>query len=212
MRTLIVQKDILSRGACLGRAALAVFCVLISMPWEGFLRLVAAESVSAPPATASATNAPTSTASAPASPFTNAVPISVFHETAMYGVRDPFCPIGYIRTPPLPPGVQTNIVKAPEEVKEVVPRLVVKAIAFGIALLDGGKNLKVGAVSKYTGPDGTVDYKVLSISEDTVTIFCNKKQYQFKVGGTGDIKDLIEKPESDQKDPAEQLQQFNEKE
>ena len=117
--------------------------------------------------------------SEPSSPFKNTPAVSEFHETEG---RDPFSPIGYKK--PLPKGAL--VVEKPEvDIKLNLTGVSVFGTEIS-ATLSNGQIIEQGQTYKYTTPDGktTVDYKVLNISEDGVTILYNDKQKKIELKGS----------------------------
>jgi hypothetical protein len=122
-----------------------------------------------------------------ASPYTNSVPVSVFHE--MEG-RDPFLPVGYKKPKPMDPGQNIDV------------DLVISGTSFSedgapLATTKDGLFLEVGGTYTYRAKDGkaSVTYKVLSISDDGVVISYNDKEKTFKLESS-DLEKFKEKEES----------------
>lgn len=133
------------------------------------------------PATAAGTDSV-----AHASPYTNSAPVSVFH--AVEG-RDPFMPDGYKKPKPNDP------------VRSVKVELTISGMSFSetgpLATTKDGQVLEVGGTYTYRSKDGktSVNYKVLSISDDGVTIQYNDTEETFKQESS-DLDKFKEKEES----------------
>jgi hypothetical protein len=107
------------------------------------------------------------------SPFTNSAPIAVFTTNEM---RDPFLPPGYRKPPP----------------EGSIARVKIELEVTGISFIDGiplatlktGEAVEIGETYKYRGgKDGSivVEYQVINITDDLVTILFNGEEQSFKL-------------------------------
>ncbi len=112
--------------------------------------------------------------------FTNIVVRSQFKELG----RDPFCPVGYIK--PAPVNSSGNP-KTPDIRPAVSFKLKVTGIlALGdqiSATLDNGQTIEPGGEYPYKADDGksVVTYKVSRITEDSVVVNFDGKDFEFKL-------------------------------
>jgi hypothetical protein len=113
--------------------------------------------------------------------LTNAIPQSVFRPLGQ-DERDPFYPIGYKRPPPddgsgkvKPPEVK------PTEVKLKVKYIFGKTVGIEGATKESPEELEEGKVYTYRDAIGSVEYKVVRVSEDAIVIEYDGKQKEFKM-------------------------------
>jgi hypothetical protein len=158
------------------------------MPWMGgpAFFLLAALSLRAETPLASPT-----VASSMTSPFTNAIPRASFN---IVEGRDPFSPIGYKKPLPRPQG-------APVEQPKVIDfKLKITGISNlgseSVATLDTGEIIELGSSYKLKSKDGnaSVEYKVLSITENAVVVLYDGKEFSFQLQEL-QIEHFIEKDE-----------------
>ena len=116
-------------------------------------------------------------------PYTNAVPVSVFKVMDPFTTRDPFCPIGYQKKPPVPVNIGNGGRPPPPaelEIKLKVTGISMMAGGESLATLSSGEMLAVGETHKYRDPankETVVEYKVVQITEESVVVSYNGKQF-----------------------------------
>jgi hypothetical protein len=129
---------------------------------------------------------PKTTSTETASPYTNSVPVSVFHE--MEG-KDPFLPSGYRKPKPMDP------------VQDVDVELIISGTSFSsegipMATTKDGLFLEIGNTYTYRTKDGkSATYKVINITEEGVVISFNEKEKTFRLESS-DLEKFKEKEEA----------------
>lgn len=133
--------------------------------------------------------------------FTNAVPVAVFKVMDPFTARDPFCPIGYQKPRPLPPEKEREKKIAEVEIKLNLKGIMLMTGGESLATLNSGEVLAVGEMHTYKDPafkDAVIEYKVLQITEDSVVVSYNGKEFTSRLAEL-DLNRFKEKEEPNEK-------------